>query len=81
MFQQELIPRKIGLKPSIKVREAFPEDKVYQQCDCRDFLYLPMTGLNAGPQRSEDNRSDHAWTDLCFLSHTRLVSRSRASPK
>lgn len=32
-----------------------------------------MTGPNAGAQRLEDNRSDHAWTAPCFLSHKRLV--------
>lgn len=64
VFWKEFIPRKIGLKPSIKVREAFPEDKVCQQCYCRDFIYFPLTGLNAGPWRMEDNRSDHTWTNL-----------------
>lgn len=64
MFWKEFIPRKIGFRPSIKVREAFPEDKACQQCDCRDSPRSPLTGPNAGPRRLEDNRRDHAWTNL-----------------
>lgn len=68
MFWKEFIPRKTGLKPSTKVREAPPEHKAPQGRPT-----APCDRAECCSAKAEDNRSHCAGTDLAPWPHTNLV--------
>lgn len=75
-FWKEFLPRKMGLKPSAKVREASPEEKACQQCDCGDF-YTKRCDPVLGPRgwRTIGHGQTHVSSAMW------LVSISQASQK
>lgn len=79
-FWKEFLLRKMGLKPSAKVRAASPEDKACQQYDCGDF-YTKQRDPVLGPRdwRTTGHGQTHVSSAIWLVSISQ-ASQKRATP-